>query len=491
MNREKIILFVCLILFLINSPIQAVQILESKVISKQATDCDMHLTKIIFNDSNDVLITMNQLLYANNNLIRVQKLWDYENGDVKGEADYCCYFLGGFVKDNKFYVAFDDVHYINIFSINKNASFNGKKLEVISQIKPISVFCPDYTTLIYSPDYNGSCYLLGHPLFPPANPIGFVKSMMDAYAQKRYVYYYKPRLAEIKNGKMVRTIDFDYGCKIDESYVVNEVAEGKDSIHFFGYRNIDGPYVEFDMDWFKLAEPYFFGYDKKKRNFDDRSPNEKEGFPQAVILYYADYNLNKGKNVRKCKIYEDAPGYNEKTDTYFDYGVLSADSQDDNVYAVFSWVKWQRPHAGATMVYNGRRLEHRENFSLNDVNSSIYYWQCNGKSYGKAEKIAEGFCPIIKVDQFGSVHIFWVDRSGNIIQKIRKDNKWSDEEIVLKDFSTKPAIMNTKRCSIRDYDRPEAILYTKFVAAEFDNENNLHIVYPTAEGIVYTKLKLE
>jgi hypothetical protein len=137
-------------------------------------------------------------------------------------------------------------------------------------------------------------------------------------------------------------------------------------------------------------------------------------------------------------------------------------------------------------------LQHKEGFSLNDVNSSIYYWQCSDKSYSKAGKIAEGFCPLVRVDQFGIVHVFWIDRGGNIVQKVKKNGKWGDEEIVLNGFSTKPVIYTKGYCSFEaDKEQPEAILYTKFFAAAFDKDNILHIVYPTAEGIVYTKLKLE
>jgi hypothetical protein len=157
--------------------------------------------------------------------------------------------------------------------------------------------------------------------------------------------------------------------------------------------------------------------------------------------------------------------------------VLSADAKDKDVFAVFSWVEQKqfKPH---------RR------FNVKEVNSNIYYWQCNNKSYGKAEKIAEGFCPLVRVNRFGIVHVFWVDRNGNIVQKVRKEGKWSNDRIILSDFNTK-SIMYTKGCEFIDDDRPEAILYTKFFAAEFDKANNLHAVYPTAEGIVYTKLKLE
>jgi hypothetical protein len=485
MSKEKAILFACLILFVHCQSANCVQILEQKIISEKATDCDMHQAKLTFNGHDNILITMKQLLYADNNLIRIGTLTVYDKNDtpimIKGTEDYCCNFLGGFTRDNQFYAVFGDVNTVNVYCVQK-------KPDIVNRIKPIEVSgYPSYDEVITIPENNNSYYLLGEYCILPLNPVEYVRTQV--FAGGHGVYYVKPLLAEIQDNKMVRCIKLDYGGPRDESYVVQEAVAGKDSIHFFGFRNIDVPFIG-NRAPDRLIRSGDDGYGLKRYNFDTGNYYIDRDITQSIILHYSDYNLKKGKNTRNCKIYENTPGYNEKTDTYCDYGVLSADTKEDDVFAVFSWVKWQRHRAGSTMVkYQG--LQHKEGFSLNDVNSSIYYWQCSDKSYGKAEKIAEGFCPLVRVDQFGLVHVFWLDRSGNVVQKAKKDDKWSSEEIILSGFNTKP-IIYTKYCSsAQDDNRPEAILYTKFFSAEFDKGNNLHAVYPTAEGIVYTKMKLE
>lgn len=472
MNNGKILLlFVGLmLLFAHSSKTQAIQVLERKIISTQATDCDMHQTKLIFDGHNNVLISMYRLLYTNDNLIKM---------NVPGE--YCCRFLGGFVKDDRFYVAFQDINTVDVYSVQK-------QIELVSYIKSLDdPRYPYYDGVVTIPEQNNSYYLFGHYRILPFNPIENVRMIASA---GHGVVYDKPLLAEIQNNKIVRCIKLDYGGKRDESYVVEKAVGEKDSIHFFGFRNIDVPFIG---TWgpIQLVKPGEGGYGQKMHNFDRGDYYEDRDITQSVILYYSDYNLKKEKNIRKHTIYQNTPGYDKKTDTYSDYGVLSVDAKEGDVFAVFSWVKWQRHHAGSTMV-EGQGLKHKEGFNLNDVTSDVYYWQCSDKSYGKAEKIAEGFCPLVRVDILGDAHIFWLDHSGNIVQKVRKDGKWRNEEIILSGVSASPAIIYTKYCSsVRDEDRPEAILYTKFFAAEFDKDNNLHAIYPTAEGVVYTKLKLE
>jgi len=460
---KKILLFTSLILlFNLISKTQAVQILESKVIIQQVTDCDMHFGKIIFDNNDNVLVSMKGLFYANGRITRTDNM-----------EQYCCNILGSFVKDNRFYAAIYDINTVDIYSTQK-------KFELVSKIKAVSVSgYPYYDGIVAVPEQNNSYYLFGHYLILPLNPVEWGKMVLSA---GHGVTYEKPFLAEVKNSKIIRNIKLDYGGKRDESYAVQEVRAGKDSIHFFGFRNVDVPFIG-NRGPIQLVRFGEDGYGDKYSNFRTGNYYEDRDITQSIILYYSDYNLKKGKNTRNCKIYENTPGYDKKTDTYSDYGVLSADSQDDDVFAVFSWVEVKHFKQGSRF---------RQEFNINNINSSIYYWQCSDKSYSKVEKIAEGFCPLVRVDQFGFIHVFWVDRSGNIVQKTRKDNKWSNEEIILNGFNTKSAIIYTKRCSIKtSKDRPEAILYTKFFAAEFDKDNNLHMVYPTAEGIVYTKLKLE
>jgi len=481
MNKEKVALFVCLILLIHCQNADSTQVLERKIIAEKVTDCDMHQMRLILNDSDNVLITMDKLLYINNNLIRIGTLTMYDDNDnmtkIKGIDEFCCALLDGFVKDNQFYVASWDVNTVNIYKVQKD-------VELISRIKRIEFeISPNYEKVITIPNQEDSYYFFGHYETLPLNPIELVRTIRGF---GEGVYYFKPFLAEVQGDKIIRRIKLPCGENVDESYMVQEAIGGKDSVHLLGFRNVDVPFIG---KWGPIKLVYPSGYGLKQSNFDGGNYYRDRDITQSIILHYSDYNLKKGKNTRNCKIYENTPGYNENTDTYCDYGVLSADTKDDDVFAVFSWVEWRRHHAGSTMVkYQG--LQHKEGFSLNDVNSSIYYWQCSDKSYGKAEKIAEGFCPLVRVDLLGNVHVFWLNRSGNIVQKVKRDGKWSNENVILTGVSTKP-IIYTKGCSVKDKDRPEAILYTKFFAAEFDKDNNLHAVYPTAEGVVYTKIKLE
>lgn len=449
--------------------VQGVQILEQKVIAKQVTDCDMHQTKLIFDNNNKLFITMEQLLYTDSNLIRIGTLTMYTNDnpfkvvEIKAVDDYCCNFLGGFVKGNQFYIAFDDVNAINIYHVQK-------KPELVNYIEQSSDIL--HFEKVISTSQKNSLYLFGHynTVFP--NPLAIIITQGN-------FYYNKPLLAEISDNKIRKLIKFDYGGKTDESYIVQEIATGKDSINFFGFRNIDVPFSGKSAP-IKLVEPYG-GYGLKQYHFGTGDYYINRDITRSIILYYSDYNFTKESNTRKCKIYENTPGYNKDLNTYSDYGVLSADTQGEDVFAVFTWVENKNFKMGSKF---------RQPFNINDVNSSIYFWQCSDKSHGKAEKIAEGFCPLVRVDKIGNVRVFWVDSNGNVVQKVKRDGKWSNEEIVLNNFNTK-SIIYTKNCSIADEDKPEAILYTKFFAAEFDLDNNLHAVYPTKEGIVYTKIKLE
>jgi hypothetical protein len=452
MNNKKFLLVINLIIF--SSNVQSAKILDSKIFSKKVTDCDMHKAKLIIGNNHDnAIIAMHAAIYTKDNFIRMQI-----------PEEYCCNFLGGYVNNDQFNIIFDDVNTINIYTIRT-------KPELMTRIESDS----SYDKIVIFSEQNHDIYLFGHYLKTNSNPVRMIlQNCIDLYS-------YEPVLAKIKDGNIEKQIRPECGVAQNESYVVEEVVAEKDLIHFFGFRNIDIPNVDGAMP-IKAVRADLDGYSKKVYGFANGDYYIGRDITKSVILYYSDYNLNKEKNARRCKIYENIPGYNEKADAYFDYGVISADGQDDDIFAVFSWNE----------INKFKRGKYKQPFDINNVNSSIYFWQCDDKSYGKAEKIADGFCPLVRADQFGRVHVFYVDRNGNIVQKVRTSNKWSNEEIILSGFSTKESIIYTKACTVKtDKKRPEAILYTKFIAAEFDIENNLHIVYPTAEGIVYTKMKLD
>ncbi|MHC4075990.1 MAG: hypothetical protein ACYSRZ_06200, partial [Planctomycetota bacterium] len=417
-------------------------------------DCDMHHARLLFDKHNNFLISMHELLYLNDNLIRI---------DIPDE--YCCNLLGGFIKDNSFYVVFENVDTVDIYSVKKS-------LELINHIK-LALIRYDYNGVITLPGPDNSCYLFGHSNTFPSDPSELLRTFMSG---GHGVYYYKPFLAEIRHNKTIRHIKFDYGGKTDESFVVKEAVAGKNSIHLLGFRNIDVPFIGNRMPT-QLVRPSLSGYGLKRHNFERRDYYGERDISQSVILYYANYNLKKKMNTRRHTIYQNTPGYDKNKGTYFDYGVLSADTKDDDVFVVFTWVELKLRTTGV---------------NVENVRSDIYYWQCNDKTSSNAEKIAEGFCPLVRVDLSGNVHVFWVDRSGNVIKKVNKDGKWGNKEIILSNVSASPAIIYTKSCMVRaNRDMPEAILYTKFLSAEFDKDNNLNVVFPSSKGVVYKKLKLE
>lgn len=441
--------------------IKAGQILQQKVISNQVNDWDMHWTKIIFDNNDNVLITMKGFFYTVDNLRSTRNL-----------SEYCCDVLGGYIKDDQFYIILNDIHKIDVYKIQK-------QVELESYIKPKISEYHDYDGIVLIPGENDFYYLFGHYNLLTSKPIDNLKMMISAGS----VTFKKPFLAKIQNNKIVHCIKLDYGGKRDESYIVQEAVAGKDSIHLFGFRNIDVPFIGDGVrEPIRLIDSGTNGYALKMHQFKRGDYYQDRNITRSITLYYTDYNLKKMKNMRNSLIYENTPGFNHDTDIYSDYGVLSADTKDDCVYAVFNWVEQKHFKQGGKF---------RQAFDINNVNSSIYYWRCGDKPYGKAEKIAEGFCPLLRVDQFGSVHVFWIDRSGNVVHKIQKGSNWGNDEIILKGINSKPIICTKFSYSVLDRDRPEAILYTKFLAAEFDKENILHAVYPTSEGIVYTKLKLE
>jgi hypothetical protein len=397
---------------------------------------------------------MHELLYFNDNLTKI---------DIPRE--YCCNLLGGFTKDNSFYVVFENVDAIDIYRVQKN-------LELINHIKPTPIR-HQYNGVITINGSSNFCYLFGHSDAFPSDSAELLRTLESA---GHGVCYSKPFLAEIRDNKMIEYVELDYGGKTDESFVVEEAVAGKNSIHFLGFRNIDVPFIG-NRGPTRLVRPSLSGYGLKRYHFERGDYYEDRNISRSVILYYADYNLKNKKNMRKHTIYKNTPGYDKNKGIYSDYGVLSADSKNDDVYVVFTWVE---------------QKFHTTGVNVESVRSDIYYWQCNDKVSSNAEKIAEGFCPLVRIDLSGNVHVFWVDRSGNVVQKVKKDGKWSNEEVILSGFSTSPAIIYTKYCSSReDRDIPEAILYTKFISAEFDENNNLNVVSPSSEGVVYTKLKLE
>jgi len=242
------------------------------------------------------------------------------------------------------------------------------------------------------------------------------------------IYYEKPVLAEIQDDEMSRYREIRYGGKIDETFIIKEVVKGKDSIHFLGFRGAEEPETS--------GSPAFAG-------------------SRPVILYYTNYDLKKKETTRKCSIYEDTPRYDKNKNADFYYGPLSMDNLDDNIFIIFSWV------------------ERRRNSNLKETKLDIYYNQSSNNNFGDIEKIGNGFSPLVRVDFLGNVHVVWIDSNGGLAHKVKKTGRWSDEKIILNNLDIYPNI--TRR----------------YISAEFDKDNNLHVVYPSGGNLFHAKIKLD
>jgi hypothetical protein len=133
--------------------------------------------------------------------------------------------------------------------------------------------------------------------------------------------------------------------------------------------------------------------------------------------------------------------------------------QNDNVFISFPL---------KTYAYRGA--------SQNDVQkirSDIYYFQYFNNIPGNTSQIGKGFLPQIRLDSHGTVHIFWVDYSGNLVIKTKRGDTWDKEQNILNGIDLLPQIT-----------------FQKCIAVEFDNEDNLHLVYPSKGNLIYEKIKL-
>jgi len=169
---------------------------------------------------------------------------------------------------------------------------------------------------------------------------------------------------------------------------------------------------------------------------------------EAVMLYYAGYSTGKKKVVQSYNIFEkEEIGLNH-------FGSLSMACKKDDVFIVFRWV-----------------VESQESIISDNIRKSIsdiYYFQYCNKTAGKTVQIAKGFQSSVKLDSTGKVYVFWLDYGGNLVCKTKQGTTWSKDKIILTGI--------------------DMLLYG--IAAEFDSEDNLHLVYPSKGSLIYEKRKL-
>ncbi|HUV40759.1 MAG TPA: hypothetical protein VMW23_03100 [Sedimentisphaerales bacterium] len=337
--------------------------------------------------------------------------------------------LNGFIKDGQLYLAFRKDEDVDIYNIQKDIKFVSR-----IKVKPIKIKGIAHNIISYQSrvipvsDGDSSYYYLGRYVKFPANPLDLAEHFLSG---GHGITYRKPALAEIRDNQMLEPRKLRYGGKIDETFTIKEAIKGKDSIHFLGFR---GP-VE---------------------------PRSAPGFAwnKPVILHYADYDLKKKKTTRKHSIYENTPRTDKNTDTHFGYGSLSIDNLNDDIFVVFSWV---------TISNYGSRDD-----NIKDIKPDVYYWQYSGDSFGDIEKIGNGFMPLVKVDSLGNVHVLWIDHDGNLVCKTKKDDKWGKDNFIMTGIDILPGIISTR-----------------YICAEFDKDNNLHVVFPSNGSLVHAKVKLD
>ena len=329
-------------------------------------------------------------------------------------------FLNGFVENDHAMLAFvispERYRYsgINIYDIQKGFGKPAAYIKI-----PIKLQDTPLGRLIPVPQMPGKYYILSNQ----ETFLG-VEAFTRCLGGGHISGYAKPYLAEINNGEISEYKKIKYGGKKYEDFNIKEYVSTVEMIHCLGLRH----------------------------------PKEHDGVLEPnspVVLYYACYNPKEEQVVRSSNIYEIKSGPGS-----YKFGPLSLAVNDSNAFIVFSFHKY--PFRGSPQN------------DIQKITSDIYYFQCDNNSTVNAVKIAKGFVPLVKLDSAGNVYVFWLDYNGNIVYKTKKDDRWSDERIIL-----------TGATMVSD------VIFKKYFSVEFDEDNNLHVVFRTSEGIVYTKLKLE
>jgi len=398
------------------------QILERKVLSNPGFNfIDVHSTNLFIDDDSNTFILIEvwrtdstkDFLCINNNWIRVDKYG---------------ILLNGFLKDGHFYLAFQKDEDVVIYNIQEDIKF---LCRIKSRIKiggiPRNIGSYQDRVIPLS-NQNDSYLFLGRYVKLPANPIESLRTIISG---GHGIYYDKPFLAEIQNEKMLKCRKIRYGGKVDESFVIKEVATRKDLIHFLGFRGAEEP---------ETSGPLGFA-----RN-------------TPVILHYVGYDFKKKKTTRTHSICENTPKVDKNKNVKSYYGPLSMDNLEDNVFVVFSWVQ--------------HRSKPRP-IPIKDIKSDIYYYQYSDNASGDIERIADGFMPLVRVNSLGNVHVLWVNSDGGLVYKVKKNGRWSEEKIILNNLNIYPNI--TRR----------------YISAEFDKDNNLNVIFPSNGNLVHAIVKVD
>ena len=190
---------------------------------------------------------------------------------------------------------------------------------------------------------------------------------------------------------------------------------------------------------FKLSRNPGNGYAKRNSN---------------VILYYVGCDLKKKQVTQSHDIYTTIQSYD-----HCHYGPLSMSCKDNKVFVVFSLYE---------TISSGNPFANEQTAA-----SDIYFFLYSDDSASNTVKIAKGFMPLVKVDSHGSIYVFWADRFGNLVSKRKQDDTWSEEKVTLTGI-----------------DLRNENFYLSHIVAEFDSEDNLHLVYQSKGDLIYEKRTL-
>lgn len=391
-------------------------VLERKVIIPKGgfDSYYVHPLNIFLLKDNAVSILVSDIkhnfLYTNNNLITIDR-------------DYKKYFINAFAENDRVKFVYCPIlkeiwpgtKSIDIYDVLKGLDKPAKSIEIPEKMQdnlPGELFT--------APQMPGKYYVFcTEETF--RGILAFTRYLCGGHA----VGFAKPYLAEVEKGRISKYKEIKYGGKKNEDFFAKEIIIDAKMLHCLGFRQKHSP----------------------GKNYPPRN--------SPVILYYAGCDLKKKKVTQNHNVHE----INCDPGSY-DFGPLSMAYKDDEVFIVFSFHKY--PFRGAPQN------------DIKQITSDIYYFQYSDKTAGDTVQIAKGFMPLVKVDSIGNVYVFWSDYDGTFVCKTKKDDKWSDEKIILADVDVLPSI-----------------IYRKYVSVEFDSENNLHIVFPSNGNIVYAKIKLD
>lgn len=332
-----------------------------------------------------------------------------------------------FLKDGHFHLAFKKNDTIFIYKVPDDIGLVSRIDTKDFLSTPLRFRNIDNERIIPVSGLGNSHYMLIYRKRLPVNPVEF---LVNFFSGGHGIGYAKPFLIEIQDDKPAKPRKLRYGRKIDESYYIKKVVQHEDFVHFLGLR------MQEERDW---------------------GPEKMESKPE--ILHHAAYNLEKKKVVNTHTICTKIPWAEIDKNILSFYGPLSMDALSNNVFVVFSWIE--------------ERIKPRP-IPIKDINSTIFYWQYSNGIAIDAEKIGDGFLPLVRVDSSGSVHILWVDKNASLIHKVKRNGKWGNYSILVKNLEV-------------DY----SVIVRGSVTAEFDSADNLHIVYPSGGTLVHSILKVD